>query len=104
MSEPLWRPSAEAIAHANLTRFAGKLGYTPPDYRSLHAFSVENRAEFWDSVWRFCGIVGDRGPGPALVDGDRFPGSRWFPEARLNFAEKIQWRSYRCWRTVDVEP
>ncbi len=89
MSEPLWRPSDDTIARSNLTRFAGALGYEPPDYDSLHAFSVQNRADFWDSVWHFCGIVGDRGSGPALVDGDRFPGSRWFPEARLNFAENL---------------
>src|SRR5262249_42766493 len=24
-----------------------------------------------------------------LVDGDRMPGARWFPEARLNFAENL---------------
>ena len=27
--------------------------------------------------------------GPALEDGDRMPGARWFPGARLNFAENL---------------
>ncbi len=87
--EPLWRPTASAIAAARLTRFAAPLGFAPPDYAPLHAWSIANRAAFWRAVWDFCGVVGDPGDGPALVDGERFPGSRWFPGARLNFAENL---------------
>ena len=89
MPDPLWRPSAESIANANLTRFARTLGFAPPDYATLHDFSITNREDFWQAVWDFSGVVGDRGTGPALLDGDRFPGSRWFPDARLNFAENL---------------
>ena len=89
MTSELWRPSAAAVERANLTRFAAGLGFEPPDYAALHRFSVEHRAEFWDSVWKFCDVVGERGRGPALIDGERFPGSRWFPGARLNFAENL---------------
>ena len=88
-SVPLWRPSAASIAGTNLTRFAEALGFAPPDYQALHDFSVDKRADFWGAAWDFCGVVGDRGSGPVLVDGDRFPGSRWFPHARLNFAENL---------------
>ena len=86
---PLWRPSAEQIDGAALTRFAAKFGLAPPDYAALHAWSVANRGVFWRAVWDFCEVVGEPGDGPALVDGDRFPGSRWFPGARLNFAENL---------------
>ncbi len=89
VSAPLWRPSAASIAGTNLTRFAEALGFAPPDYQALHDFSVDKRADFWSAAWDFCGVVGDRGSGPVLVDGDRFPGSRWFPHARLNFAENL---------------
>ena len=65
------------------------MGFAPPDYGRLHDWSIQHRADFWDAVWRELGVVGERGEGPALVDGDRFPGSRWFPEARLNFAENL---------------
>ena len=85
----LWTPPAERVAAAALTRFAAPLGFRAPDYAALHRWSVDHRAEFWQGVWDFCGVVGERGGGPALVDGDRFPGSRWFPEARLNFAENL---------------
>ena len=86
---PLWRPSAERIDGAALTRFAAKFGFAPPDYAALHAWSIANRGVFWRAVWDFCEVVGDPGDGPMLVDGDRFPGSRWFPGARLNFAENL---------------
>ena len=85
---PLWRPSAERVANAQLTRFAAPLGFAPPDYAALHRWSVTHRPEFWRAVWEFCGVVGEMG-GTVLADGERFPGSRWFPEARLNFAANL---------------
>ncbi len=88
-SAQLWRPGEATIRASNLTRFAGPLGFSPPDYGRLHDWSIHHRADFWDAVWRELGVVGDRGDGPALIDGDRFPGSRWFPDARLNFAENL---------------
>ena len=57
-----------------------------PDYAALWRWSVENREPFWRMVWSFCGAIGDQG-GTAVVDGERMPGARWFPEGRLNFAE-----------------
>jgi acetoacetyl-CoA synthetase len=50
---------------------------------------VEQPGSFWSLVWSFCDVEGD-GPGPALADDvGRMPGTRWFPEARLNFAENL---------------
>jgi acetoacetyl-CoA synthetase len=34
-------------------------------------------------------VIGDRGDGPVIVDSDRMPGARFFPNARLNFAENL---------------
>ena len=89
MTDQLWRPSAAAIDDANLTRFAGDLGFAPPDYAALYRYSIDRRDEFWQAVWDFCDIQGERGAGPVLLNGERFPGSRWFPDARLNFAENL---------------
>ncbi|HXV23736.1 MAG TPA: acetoacetate--CoA ligase, partial [Alphaproteobacteria bacterium] len=44
---------------------------------------------FWNLVWDFCDVVGERGSGPALLEGERMLGARFFPEARLNFAENL---------------
>jgi acetoacetyl-CoA synthetase len=58
-------------------------------YADLHAWSVERPDLFWTAIWDCCGAVGERGAGPVLVDADRMPGAKWFPQARLNFAENL---------------
>ncbi|MEO3386438.1 acetoacetate--CoA ligase [Mesorhizobium sp. CAU 1741] len=89
---PLWTPSAEQVANAPMTEFmqraAAASGRDIADYDALHAWSVEERETFWPLVWDYCGIVGDQGQ-RVLVDGDRMPGARFFPDARINFAENL---------------
>ena len=90
--EPSWRPAPERVASLPLTAFAAEAarrsGRSLADYGALHAWSVADRAGFWDLVWDFTGVIGDKG-GPRLADGDRMPGARFFPDARLNFAENL---------------
>ena len=89
---PIWTPTPQGLASANLTRFAAFVrrgGVEVAGWDELWRWSVAAPAAFWDALWQFAGIVGDRGDGPALEDGDRMPGARWFPEARLNFAENL---------------
>ncbi len=94
MSEaaPLWVPDEDRIASSSLTAFTGaardRTGQALSSYADLHAWSVEDREGFWDLVWDFCGVVGEKG-GRVLVDGDRMPGAAFFPDARLNFAENL---------------
>ena len=85
--EPLWAPSAERVARTNLAAFMARAGGLR-SFDELHRWSVEKKEEFWPLVWDFCGVRGARS-GPVLVDGDRMPGAKWFPEARLNFAENL---------------
>ena len=92
MSEPIWSPGPVRRQTANIRRFIdlvrSELDPGIYDYRDLHRFSIEHPRQFWRAVWDFCGIQGR--PGSIVVeDFDRFPGARWFPEARLNFAENL---------------
>ena len=93
MSEALWRPSEERIARAGITRFArevrGRHGVPVGDYRALHRWSVDEPAAFWGEVWDFAEVVAARRGEEVLRDGERMPGARWFPEARLNYAENL---------------
>ncbi len=93
MDQPLWQPSPDRVRNASLTAFMreahAKWGITAQDYAALHRWSVTQPGEFWQSVWSFCGVIGDGHEGPALVDGNRMPGARWFPGAKLNFAENL---------------
>jgi len=93
MSEPLWRPSPEAVENSNLTAF---MRFLRRDYGAwfhgtadLHDFSVRAPTVFWPALWDFLGFVGDKGAPPYLVDGDKMPGARFFPNARLNYAENL---------------
>jgi acetoacetyl-CoA synthetase len=93
MAEPLWKPSAERIAAAEITRFtvfAKKAwGLESEDYQSLHRWSVEHPEQFWDAMWGFAEIIADTKGEVVLEDGERMPGARWFPGAWLNYAENL---------------
>jgi acetoacetyl-CoA synthetase len=57
-------------------------------YDELHAWSIERSEDFWNLVWDFCKVEGEKGR-RTLVDGNRMPGAQWFPEGRLNFAQNL---------------
>jgi len=93
----MWRPSQERIAQANLTRFIrearSRYGIAASDYPQLYEWSIREPEQFWGLLWSYCGVIGDCGSSRVLVDGDRMPGAKWFPDARLNFAENLLRRS-----------
>ncbi|MFQ5972913.1 MAG: AMP-binding protein, partial [Alphaproteobacteria bacterium] len=93
MPGPLWQPSAERVATTGVKHFMAAVerrwGTSCPDYARLHAFSVAEPEKFWISVWDFAGIIAERRGERVLVDGQRMPGARFFPDARLNFAENL---------------
>ncbi|MGQ0650902.1 MAG: acetoacetate--CoA ligase [Betaproteobacteria bacterium] len=84
--KPLWTPSPERAAATELARFMKLAGKST--YDQLHRWSIDDSPAFWNLLWDFAGVIGERS-GPTLVDGDRMPGAKWFPEARLNFAENL---------------
>jgi acetoacetyl-CoA synthetase len=86
MTQPMWTPGPERAAQTAMARFMREAGKR--DYAELHRWSVEHAPEFWNRVWDFCGVIGEKG-GETLVDGNRMPGARWFPNARLNFAQNL---------------
>jgi acetoacetyl-CoA synthetase len=59
------------------------------DYASLQRWALADTEGFWAAVWQFCGVVASETGDTVLADGDKFPGARWFPDARLNFAENL---------------
>jgi acetoacetyl-CoA synthetase len=106
MTAPLWTPSPEQIAAANLTRFIEQVRALGGDaagidgYDDLYRWSIANLELFWLAVRRFCGlVVGPNDPGVAcerpLVGRSRVAppdpelGPRWFVGTRLNFAENL---------------
>ncbi len=92
MASPIWRPTRERRDAANLTDFRAFLarrGHEPgAGYAALWRWSVTHQAAFWDAFWDWSGVVGEKG-GTILEMGAEPMAARYFPEARLNFAENL---------------
>jgi acetoacetyl-CoA synthetase len=99
--KPLWAPSQKRIEDANLTRFARMAirdwNLNLNNYPAFYEWSAARPEEFWQSVWKFGEVRGEMGS-RILIDGDKMPGARFFPDAKLNFAEN----SLRCRDTSDA--
>ncbi|MGH8531100.1 MAG: acetoacetate--CoA ligase [Nevskiales bacterium] len=89
MSKPIWRPAAARVAASSLTRFAERHGFAPPDYAALWRWSVKRPAEFWTSVWDFCGVICHDPPTAPLQQHGSPWAISWFPGAKLNYAENL---------------
>jgi acetoacetyl-CoA synthetase len=92
MSE-VWHPSPARAADTHLARFIdcvnARRSLKLRGYSDLYEWSVEQPAEFWTELARFADVRADWGSGPVLEHGERMPGARFFPHARLNFAENL---------------
>ena len=88
---PLWSPAPEDMAGSNMSALMARLtarhGIRFPDYAALHQWSVDHREAFWDEIWEFCSVIGEKGA-RILID-DAMPGAKFFPDATLNFAENL---------------
>ena len=106
---PIWVPSPDRVAQSVMTAFRGfameRSGEAFPDTRALHAWSLQAPAAFWETVWDFFDVPGEKGtrlsvPEPeafwqrvwdlggvvasrpaeaVLRHGDRMPGARVVP-------------------------
>jgi acetoacetyl-CoA synthetase len=82
----LWQPSPERVARTELARFMKLAGRS--SFEDLHRWSVESAADFWELLWRFGQVRGEPGL-RRVINPERMPGAKWFPEGRLNFAENL---------------
>jgi acetoacetyl-CoA synthetase len=89
----IWRPSPARVADANLTRFiesvGARKGLQLRNYDDLYAWSISKPTDFWQELARFADVRADWGSGPSLENATQMPGARFFPNARLNFAENL---------------
>jgi len=81
------------MADANLTRFIASVstrkGLQLRGYDDLYAWSLSKPTDFWQEVAHFADVRVDWGSGPLLENPTQMPGARFFPNARLNFAENL---------------
>ncbi len=90
---PLWTPSPDRAAASNASAFAvaaaARASVPAFDHESLHAWSIREPEQFWELVWEFTGVIASTRGETVLDDPESMPGARFFPQARLNFAENL---------------
>ncbi len=88
----LWTPSAERIERATLTRYMAwleeKRGLEFDGYHDLWRWSVFDVEAFWRSLVEFLGVRFSEG-GERVLGNDAMPGAKWFPGARISYAERM---------------
>jgi len=93
VTKPLWTPSPARVEASRIAGFIRQVndsrGLSLQGYDELWQWSVDHIEDFWEEVWRAADPVVSQGYDSVLEDGDEMMGSRWFPGARLNFAENL---------------
>lgn len=93
-TQPLWRPSLARLSSANINGFMDVISTldgapTSLDFSALHQWSVAYPEHFWQSIWDYAQVIASRPSTAVLSDAGHLPGARWFPDARLNYAENL---------------
>ncbi len=92
-ARPLWEPDQARIAGANITRFAREAitrwGLKFNSWPAFHRWSVDAPEQFWQSLWDFGGVIASQRGERVIAHGDKMPGARFFPDAKLNFAQNL---------------
>ena len=89
----LWTPADDAAASGQLADFATALkdrhGFDwQGDFQALWRWSVDHDLAFWDLVWDWHGVIGEKGQ--RLIENDgAMPGACFFPDAQINYAENM---------------
>ncbi|MCA9931404.1 MAG: AMP-binding protein, partial [Anaerolineales bacterium] len=88
----LWSPTEGVKANANLTRYmiwlAENRNLNFDNYADLWQWSVDHIDRFWETIWHFFDLKWSQ-PAESILADRTMPGAKWFPGARLNYAENI---------------
>ncbi len=107
MKKPLWKPYETEINNSNMSIFTKYLGEKTGNYFNnydeLYDWSVNNIYQFWEIIWNISDIIHSKNYNTIHIptnDNDIIPRGKWFPGARLNFAENLL--RYRDNRTAII--
>jgi acetoacetyl-CoA synthetase len=86
----LWEPSPARVERSNMAAYLSWLktnrDLSFATYGDLWTWSVSDLDAFWSSIWDYFRVPGERSSSVVLQD-RAMPGARWFPDARLNYAQ-----------------
>ena len=88
----LWEPSPDFSGGSNLNTFIywlkihKALDFT--NYQDLWQWSVDQVADFWETIWEFFEVISET-PYTHVLSDDPMPHAKWFEGTRVNYAEHI---------------
>ena len=99
MNKILWQPDATTEENCHLTKFMAQIEAKTGlnfdgDYFKFHDWTIEQNESFWDEFWQFADIRAQSKGNIVFMAGDKRAnepmfGAKFFPEAKLNFAENL---------------
>ena len=93
MDKKLWEASKKLKDNSNLFKFekfiSNKYKKTfNKDFEKIHKWSVNNPQNFWDSVWDFSRVKGDKNK-QKYKKSSKFYKNIFLPKSKLNFTENL---------------
>ncbi len=86
----LWQPDVEKRDQTQMAHYmrwlAEKKGLRFQSYQALWEWSATDIEGFWSSLWEYFPVRASAQP-TTVLDTRRMPGAKWFPGAKLNYAE-----------------
>jgi acetoacetyl-CoA synthetase len=93
MKKLLWSPSEQIKNNANMTHYIDFVNKSCSldikSYNELYVWSIDNIPDFWATIWDYVQIKASKMYDEIVDDLNKFPGTRWFKGARLNFGENL---------------
>jgi acetoacetyl-CoA synthetase len=90
---PLWTPPLTRSERSNLACFMAGLtkkhGISLQTYAEMHDFSVAKPEIFWAELWDYAKVKVSAKGNQVIASGAKMRQRRFFPEARLNYAENM---------------
>jgi len=90
---PLWTPEETKVTSSQMYLFMEFINKRENlsilSYNELHQWSVSQIEKFWAAVWAYANIRYSEKYHKVVEDLNLMPGTKWFPGARLNFAENL---------------
>jgi len=93
MKTYLWKIDKKKLNKTNLAEYSDfiKKNYkvhSDNDFNKIWKWSIDNTKIFWKSIWDFTQVKGQQGNN-LLRESDIFFDNRFFPDAKLNYAENL---------------
>ena len=89
----LWSPSKDRVKSSQMYAFMQsinmKYNLNLDSFSELHNWSIENKSNFWSSIWNFFKIIGSKGTETYIDTPNNMPESKFFPNGSVNYAENM---------------